>query len=157
MTWLDVAVTVTICLLAAFGFWKGIVRAVIGIVGLLGGILLAGTLHQQVAATLWPSGGTWSLIAAYALILIATLIVTALLAALLSRLIHMTALGTVDRMVGLAAGATAAALGWALLLALLVPLSPGLADLVSQSPIVRLLLNWSLTLNCLPPDPGHAM
>jgi membrane protein required for colicin V production len=157
VTWLDVAVTVTICLLAAFGFWKGIVRAVIGIVGLLGGILLAGALHQQVAATLWPSGGTWSLIAAYALILIATLIVTALLAALLSRLIHMTALGTVDRMVGLAAGATAAALGWALLLALLVPLSPGLADLVSQSPVVRLLLNWSLTVNCLPPDPGHAM
>ncbi len=157
MTWLDVAVTVTICLLAAFGFWKGIVRAVIGIAGLLGGILLAGALHRQVAAMLWPSGGTWSLVAAYAIILIATLIVAALLAALLSRLIHMTALGMVDRIVGLAVGAIAAALGWALLLALLVPLSPGLADLVSQSPVVRLLLDWSLTVNCLPPDPGQAM
>ena len=157
MTWLDVAVTVTICLLAAFGFWKGIVRAVIGIAGLLGGILLAGSLHRQVAAMLWPSGGTWSLIAAYAVILIAMLIVAALLAALLSRLVHMTALGMVDRIVGLAAGAIVAALGWALLLALLVPLSPGLADLVSQSPIARLLIDWGLAANCLPPDTGHAM
>ncbi len=157
MTWLDVAVTVTICLLAAFGFWKGIVRAIIGIAGLLGAILLAGSLHRQVAAMLWPSGGTWSLIAAYAVILIAALIMAALLAALLSHLIHMTALGIVDRIVGLATGAIVAALGWALLLALLVPLSTGLADLVSQSPVVRLLLDWSLTVNCLPADPGHAM
>ncbi|MBE9505393.1 MAG: CvpA family protein [Chloroflexi bacterium] len=157
MTWLDVAVTVTICLLAAFGFWKGIVRAVIGIAGLLGGILLAGSLHRQVAAMLWPSGGTWSLIAAYAVILIAMLIVAALLAALLSRLVHMTALGMVDRIVGLAAGAIVAALGWALLLALLVPLSPGLADLVSQSPIARLLIDWGPAANYLPPDTGHTV
>ena len=157
MTWLDVAVTITICLLAAFGFWKGIVRAVIGIAGLLGGILLAGSLHRQVAAVLWPSGGTWSLIAAYAVILIATLIAAALLAALLSRLIHMTALGMADRIVGLAAGAIVAALGWALLLALLVPLSPGLADLVSQSPIARLLIDWGPAANYLPPDTGHTV
>ena len=157
MTWLDVTVTVAICLLAAFGFWKGIVRAVIGIAGLLGGIILAGSLHRQVAATLWPSGGTWSLITAYAAILIATLIVAALLATLLSRLIHMTALGMVDRIVGLTAGAIVATLGWALFLTLLVPLSPGLADLVSQSPVVRLLLDWSLTVNCLPPNLGHTM
>ena len=157
MTWLDVTVTVTICLLAAFGFWKGIVRAIIGIAGLLGAILLAGSLHRHIAAMLWPSGGTWSLIVAYAVILIAALIMAALLAALLSHLIHMTALGMVDRIVGLATGAIVAALGWALLLALLVPLSTGLADLVSQSPVVRLLLDWSLTVNCLPADPGHAM
>ena len=154
MTWLDVAVTVTICLLAAFGFWKGIVRAVIGIAGLLGGLVIAGSLHRQVAALLWPSGGTWSLIAAYAVILIATLIVATLLAALLSRLIHMTALGMVDRLIGLAVGAIVATLGWALLLTLLVSLSPGFADLVSQSPIARLLLDWSLAV---PTDPGYTV
>ena len=154
MTWLDVAITVTICLLAAFGFWKGIVRAVIGIAGLLGGLVIAGSLHRQVAALLWPSGGTWSLIAAYAVVLIATLIVAALLAALLSRLIHMTALGMVDRLIGLAVGAIVATLGWALLLTLLVSLSSGFADLVSQSPIARLLLYWSLTV---PTDPGYTV
>ncbi len=157
MTWRDVVVTVSICLLAAFGFWKGIVRAVISVAGLFVGILLAGSLHRQVAAMLWSSGGTWSLIAAYAVILIATLILTALLAALLSRLIHMTALGMIDRIVGLAAGATAATLGWALLLALLVALSPGFADLVSQSPVARLLLAWSLATTGLPSDPGRTM
>jgi len=157
VTWLDVAVTVTICLLAAFGFWKGIVRAVIGIAGLLGGILVAGSLHRQVAAMLWPSGGTWSLIAAYAVVLIATLVVAALLAALVSRLIHMTALGMVDRIVGLAVGAIVATMGWALLLALLVPLSPGFADLVSQSPVARLLLYWSLAVNGIATDPGYTV
>ena len=154
MTWLDVAITVTICLLAAFGFWKGIVRAVIGIAGLLGGLVIAGSLHRQVAALLWPSGGTWSLIAAYAVVLIATLIVAALLAALLSRLIHMTALGMIDRLIGLAVGAIVATLGWALLLTLLVSLSSGFADLVSQSPIARLLLDWSLAV---PTDPGYTV
>jgi len=154
MTWLDVAITVTICLLAAFGFWKGIVRAVIGIAGLLGGLVIAGSLHRQVAALLWPSGGTWSLIAAYGVVLIATLIVAALLAALLSRLIHMTALGMVDHLIGLAVGAIVATLGWALLLTLLVSLSSGFADLVSQSPIARLLLYWSLTV---PTDPGYTV
>ena len=154
MKWLDVAVTVTICLLAAFGFWKGIVRAVIGIAGLLGGLVLAGALHRHVAATLWPSGGTWPLIAVYAVILIATLIIAALLAALLSRLIHMTALGVVDRIVGLAVGAIVAALGWALLLTLLASLSPSFADLVSQSSVARLLLDWSLAV---PPDPGYTV
>jgi membrane protein required for colicin V production len=157
VTWLDVAVTVTICLLAAFGFWKGIVRAVIGIAGLLGGLLVAGSLHRQVAAMLWPSGGTWSLIAAYAIILIATLVVAALLAALVSRLIHTTALGMVDRIVGLAAGAIVATMGWALLLALFVPLIPGFADLVSQSPVARLLLYWSLAVNGLATDPGYTV
>ncbi len=157
MTWLDVVVTVSICLLAAFGFWKGIVRAVISVAGLFVGILLAGSLHRQAAATLWPSGGTWSLIAAYAVVLIATLFVAALLAALLSRLIHMTALGMIDRIVGLAVGAVVAILGWALLLALLVALSPGFADLVSQSPVARLLLDWSLAANGLPSDPGRTI
>jgi len=35
MTWLDSAVVATICILAAFGFWKGILRTIIGIAALL--------------------------------------------------------------------------------------------------------------------------
>ncbi len=77
----------------------------VGIAGLLGGILLAGAYYEQLAAALWPTGGTWHLVAAYALLLIGVLVAAALVAALLSRIIHMTALGLIDRVAGLAIGA----------------------------------------------------
>ena len=143
MTWIDVAVVVTICLLAGYGFWKGIVKTVIGIAGFLGGILLAGALYRQMAETVWPSGGTGTLIAAYAIIFFGTLIAATIVATLLSHAIHMTVLGIVDRVIGLVAGAFVAAAGWALLLALLVSLSPNIADLVAQSPIARAIVAWN--------------
>ena len=142
VTWLDVAITVSVCVSAVFGFWKGIVRAVLGIAGLLGGLLLAGAYYRQVAASLWPAGETWSLFAAYALILVGVLAAAAVLAALLSRLIHMTALGLVDRIIGLVVGALVAAMAWAALLDMLQPLVPGIAGLISDSPFAHALADW---------------
>ena len=151
MTWIDIAVTVTICLLAGFGFWKGIVRTAIGIAGFLGGILLAGSFFRQLAELLWPTGGTGSLIAAFAIIFFSTVIAATIVAALLSRLIHMTVLGTVDRIMGLAAGAFVAAVGWSVLLALMVALSPDIAELVVESPLAQALVDWNPTARYLLP------
>lgn len=157
MTWIDIAVLATICILAGFGFWKGIVRAVIGIAGFLGGLLLAGALYRPLAEMIWPSGGTGSLIAAYAIIFFATLVVAAIVAALLSRVIHMTVLGVVDRVIGLVAGGFVAAMGWALLLALLVSLSPSMAELVAESPLAQALVDWSPAARHLLPDSSHTL
>jgi len=142
LTWLDIAITISVCVSAAFGFWKGIVRAVVGIAGLLGGVLVAGAYYRQAAAALWPGGETWAPVAAYALVLVGVLAAAAILAALLSRLIHMTALGLVDRILGLVVGALVAAMAWAALLNALQMVIPGVGSLVSDSSFARALVDW---------------
>jgi len=141
LTGLDIAITISLCISAAFGFWKGIVRAVVGIAGLLGGVLLAGAYHERVAASLWPEGGGWCPVAAYALILVAVLIAAAAVATLLSRLVHLTALGLVDRIAGLVIGLFVTAMAWAVLLNALLSVVPGMQGLVAASALAPLLLD----------------
>jgi membrane protein required for colicin V production len=151
MTWLDIVVVATVFLAALYGFWKGLVRAVLGVAGLLGGVFVAGLYYQQLAARLWPDGGLWTSAAAYVIILVAVLTTAALLAGLLSRLIHMTPLGIIDRVLGLAAGLLVAALGWALLFTIIVTTMPGASASLSDSAIASELVRWLASLRGLPP------
>jgi membrane protein required for colicin V production len=143
MVGLDIAVVATVCLSSAYGWWKGIVRAIIGIVGVLAGIMLAGAFYRDLALRLWPDGGALTQVAAYAIILIGILISAAIVAGLLSRIIHMTPLGIVDRALGLTAGLLIAVLAWALLLTIALAVIPGadaaLADSAVGYRLVRLL------------------
>ena len=153
MTWLDLAIVISICLSAAYGFWKGIVRAIVGVAGLLGGIAVAGAFYQSLALKLWPDGGAWTRAAAYAIILIAILITAAIVASVLARLVHMTPLGIVDRSVGLAAGLALALLGWALVLTLVLSL-PGADTALSDSAVAHTLIRWLAAARGLPPPSG---
>jgi len=147
LTGLDLAITISLCVSAAFGFWKGIVRAVVGIAGLLGGILLAGAYHERVAAVLWPEGGSWCPVAAYALTLVTVLIAAAVVAALLAHVIHLTALGLVDRIAGLVIGVFVAAMTWAVLLNALLSAVPGTEGLVAGSALAPVLLELLTTVS----------
>ncbi len=150
MTWLDIAVVATILLSAAYGFWKGIIRAVVGVAGLIGGLLLAGTFYERLAVALWPAGGAWTKIAAFAIILIAVLVAAAVLAGLLFRLVHMTPLGIIDRAVGLAAGLIIVALGWALLLTFVLSNIPGADSMLADSTVATTLVHWLATMRGVP-------
>jgi membrane protein required for colicin V production len=150
MTWLDIAVVATILLSAAYGFWKGIIRAVVSIAGLLGGLLLAGTFYAQLARALWPAGSAWTLVAAFAIILIVVLVAAALLAGLLFRLVHMTPLGIVDRVIGLAAGVIVIALGWALLLTFVLSNITGANSMLAESTVAVALVHWLAAIRGLP-------
>lgn len=155
MTWLDIAIVATICIFAAFGFWKGILRTVIGIAALLLGVFLAGALYGDVAEALWPNGSNWSVVAAFALILMGTLVVGAIVAALVSRAVHMTALGLVDRVIGLAAGALVAIVAWGAVVALIARVIPG-TDLLAESPVAMLVANWFIQMTGLWSQPGQS-
>lgn len=152
MTWLDVAVVATVLLAAAYGFWKGIIRAVVSVAGLLGGLLLAGTFYQQLALALWPAGGAWTNAAAFAIILIAVLVAAAMLAAVLFRLVHMTPLGIVDRAVGFAVGLLIVALGWSLLLTFLLSNIPNADSVLADSTVAVALIHWLAAIRGLPPS-----
>jgi uncharacterized membrane protein required for colicin V production len=155
MTWLDLVVVATICIFAALGFWKGILRTVIGIAALLLGLFFAGALYGRLAEFLWPDGRGWSLVASFALILVGTLVVGAIAAAIVSRAVHMTALGLVDRAIGLATGALVAIVAWGAVLALLMHVLPGMDGLVGESPVATLVVNWFVQLTGLGSQPGQ--
>ena len=150
MTWLDIMVVATVCLCAAYGFWKGIIRAVVATAGLLGGFLLAGACYRDLASRLWPTGGAWTNAAAYALILFGVLLAAAIIASLLSRLVHMTPLGVVDRTLGLVAGLLLALFSWALLLTIVVTVIPGSDNALSDSALAYRLIRLLAHVRGLP-------
>jgi membrane protein required for colicin V production len=155
MTWLDIAVVASILLAGAYGFWKGIVRAVVSVAGLLGGLVLAGTYYPHLALALWPAGEAWTKVAAFAIILIAILVLAAMVAAFLFRLVHMTPLGIVDRVLGLAAGLLIVGLGWALLLSLVFANVPGAHATLIDSSVAITFIRWLAAIRGLPaPDTG---
>ncbi len=150
MTWLDVAIIATICLCAAFGFWRGILRMAIGIAGLLCGILMAGALHQRLALLLWPSGGSWSLAVAYIFVLLSVLAITAIVATLVARAVYQTPFGILDRMLGLAVGILIAVSAWALIITILLILFPAGRELIADSPVAQLIVRLLATFRGLP-------
>jgi len=140
MSWVDIVIIGTVCLCGAYGLWKGIIKAVIAIAGLLAALLLAGAYYHALAATLWPAGGSWTPIAAYAIILLCVLIAAALVAATVSHLAHMTPLGIIDRLLGLVAGLLVAALGWGLLFTLVAAIIPGADTALAEYPLADWLM-----------------
>ncbi len=151
MTWIDVAVIATTCLSAAFGFWRGLLRPLIGVAGLLGGLLLAAALYRQLAYALWQSHGAWPLVAAYAIILLGVLVATVLLSILVGRLVHMTPLGIIDRLLGLTVVTLVALIAWALVLTILMIVLPGSDGLLADSFVAQFLIRSLTAIPSLPP------
>jgi membrane protein required for colicin V production len=137
---------------ALFGLWKGVIRAAFGVAGLIGGIFLAGHWYQSFANLLFPSGGTWSVIASYAIILIVILIIANIVGWSVARLVHIAMLGWVDRLVGCILGAAIGAMLCAAALAILSRYFPGTQEAISHSVLARLLMDQLPLLLALLPS-----
>jgi membrane protein required for colicin V production len=153
MNWLDIVIIVVAVLLGIVGLRQGIIKTVFGIAGLIGGIVLAGRYYDELAAVLSPSGATWVNIAAYAIILIATLIVAGVIGRLVAKLVHLVLLGWLDRLVGCILGVFIGGLLCAAILAIVVKYYPGTWAVISQSGLARFLMErFPLLLALLPRD-----
>jgi len=151
MNWLDIVIIVVAVLLGAVGLRQGIIKTVFGIAGLIGGIVLAGRYYDELAAVLSSSGATWVNIAAYAIILIATLIVVGVIGRLVAKLVHLVLLGWLDRLVGCILGVFIGSLLCAAILAIVVNYYPGTEAVISQSGLARFLMEgFPLLLALLP-------
>jgi membrane protein required for colicin V production len=139
MNWLDIVIMVTTFSLGLIGLWKGATKVIFGIAGLIGGIILAGKWYKIVATIISPEGAIWSGIAAYIIIVLATLIVSAILSHLLIQLIHTVMLGWLDRGIGFILGA---GIGLALCIAFVAAISkiPGMEGFISQSSLATFLI-----------------
>ncbi len=153
MNWLDIVIIVVAVLLGIVGLRQGIIRAVFGIAGLIGGIVLAGRYYGGLAAVLSPSGATWANIAAYAIILIATLIVAGVVGWLVAKLVHIVMLGWLDRLVGCVLGVIIGGLLCAAVLAIVGKYYPSTETVISQSGIAKFLMGgFPLLLALLPEE-----
>jgi membrane protein required for colicin V production len=153
MNWLDIVIIVVAVLAGISGLRQGIIRTVFGIAGLIGGIVLAGRYYNELATLLFPAGAAWANIAAYAIILIATLIVAGVIGWLVAKLVHFAALGWLDRLIGCVLGVVIGGLLCAAALAIISKYYPGTAAVISQSVIARFLMEqFPLLLALLPAD-----
>jgi len=151
MNWLDIVIIVVAVLLGIVGLRQGIIKTVFGIAGLIGGIVLAGRYYDELAAVLSSSGATWVNIAAYAIILIATLIVAGVIGRLVAKLVHFVLLGWLDRLVGCVLGVFIGGLLCAAFLAIVVKYYPGTEAVISQSGLAKFLMEgFPLLLALLP-------
>jgi membrane protein required for colicin V production len=139
MNWLDIVIIVVIVLLGIAGLRQGMIRTVFGIAGLIGGIVLAGRYYDELAARLFPSGAIWGNIAAYAIILLATLLVAGVIGWLVAKLVNFAALGWLDRVMGFILGVVIGGLLCAAILAIAVKFYPGMEATISQSVIAKFL------------------
>ena len=140
MNWLDIVIVVVVIALGIAGLRQGLIRTVFGIAGLIGGIFLAGRYYDELAARLFPSGAIWGNIAAYAIILIATLVVAGVIGWLLAKLINFAALGWLDKFMGFILGVVIGGLLCAAILAIAVKFYPGMEATINQSVIARFLV-----------------
>ena len=153
MNWLDIVIIVVIVLLGIAGLRQGMIRTVFGIAGLIGGIVLAGRYYGELAALLFPSGAIWGNIAAYAIILLATLLVAGVIGWLVAKLVHFAALGWLDRLVGFILGVVIGGLLCAAVLAIVGKYYPGAEAVISQSVIAKFLMEqFPLLLALLPAE-----
>ncbi len=143
MNWLDILIIVVLIALGVAGLRQGMIRTVFGIAGLIGGIFLAGRYYDELAARLFPSGAIWGNIAAYAIILIATLVVAGVIGWLLAKLINFAALGWLDKFMGFILGVVIGALLFAAILAIVLHFAdyyPGMEATINESAIGSFLV-----------------
>ncbi len=153
MNWLDIVIIIVAVVLGFGGLRQGIIRTAFGIAGLIIGIILAGCYYEPLAALLSTSGATWAKIAAYAIIVIATLIVAGVVGWLVAKAVHFAALGWLDRLLGFVFGIAVGALFCAAFLAIVLKYYPGSVSVISQSAIARFLVQeFPLLLALLPAE-----
>jgi membrane protein required for colicin V production len=153
MNWLDIVIIVVIVLLGLGGLRQGIIRTAFGIAGLIGGKALAGRYYDELAAVFSPTGATWVNIAAYAIILIATLIVAGVVGHLVAKAVSFAALGWLDKLVGCILGVFIGGLFCAAILAILLKYYPSTEAVIGQSGVAKFLMDqFPLLLALLPEE-----
>jgi membrane protein required for colicin V production len=152
LNWLDIVIIVAAILLGIAGLRQGIIRTICGSAGLIAGIVLAGRYYSELAQLLFPAGATWAHIAAYVIILLATLLVAGVVGWLIAKLVHFAMLGWLDRLVGFILGVVIGGLICAAVFAIVLKYYPGAETIITQSAIARFLMEGFPLLWALLPD-----
>jgi membrane protein required for colicin V production len=153
LNWLDIVIMVILAV-SVLGGWKaGLIRAGLGWIGIIVGIVLAGDYYQDLAK---PLGGIFqgdlARVISFAAILVAAILLSYLIGLWLDNVVTVTLLGWVNRLAGAAFGLLAGAVVMGALIALWIKLV-GTPGTVERSAIAPLLLDrFPLVLALLPDE-----
>ena len=152
MNWLDIILIIALVGSAFIGLRLGIIKAVLSLVGLIVGVVLAGNFYEPVSSWFgFISNDNAANTVAFILILVGVMLLAALLARLLKLAASITMLGWVDRIGGAVFGFLMGAILLSALLATWVKfLGTGL---VTESFLAGVLLDkFPLILALLPEE-----
>jgi membrane protein required for colicin V production len=163
MNWVDIAILVIVASSTLMGVFWGLIRQVVSVVGLVGGIFFAGRLYQPIADFLHPEGGgglvadpNWARIIAFGVVAIGFSLVLGIAGSALRLVANLLFLGWLDHLLGALLGlATSLALVMALLVVATVFPVPNLSDAIKASVVAHWLGGFvPLILAMLPPEFG---
>ena len=101
MNWLDIIILVLLVIPTVMGLKIGLIKAVLSIVGVIIGVVLAGQFYESLGEKLsFISDPGVAKIVAFALILVVVMIIAGVAAALLKNLVSAMLLGWVNRLGG---------------------------------------------------------
>ena len=153
MNWLDIVIVIIAGLFGVKGLFKGAIKAAFDLAGLIVGIFLAGRCYQALADVFSPGGSGWVAIAAYALILVATIVVASVIGLIVSKLIHVTMLGWLDRLIGFFLGVGMGSMLCVAALAIIIKYLPSIDVIIAQAEVARFLMErFPLLLALLPEE-----
>ena len=154
MNWLDAVIIVVLVISILSGLRSGLIKILFGLVGIVVGVVLAGHFADSLASKMtFINNPEWAKMAAFAIILVATMLVFAILAVILSKLISAILLGWVNRLGGAVLGLVAGALFCGAFLSIWLHYNLGGQDVISHSALARFLLDkFPVVLKLLPSE-----
>ena len=150
MNWLDIILLVLLIVPTFLGLRQGIIKAVLTLVGVIVGVVLAGNFYQQLASAMsFISNPDIANIVAYIIILGVVMVIATILANLLKGIVKAIMLGWVNSLGGAVFGFLMGSIFLGAILATIVKFFG--SDLVAQSLIAGFLLDkFPLVLGLLP-------
>ncbi len=151
MNWLDIVILILLVVSILTGLKIGLIKAVLSLVGVVVGVVLAGQYSVALAGHLtFISQPSLAKIAAFAIILIVVMIIAAVLASIIKWAVSAVMLGWVNRLGGAVFGLVLGAIFCGALLAMWVKFL-GIAETVEESALAGLLLDgFPMVLTLLP-------
>jgi membrane protein required for colicin V production len=152
MNWLDIVILVAVAVVTFIGAKAGVIKAVLSLVGLIVGVVLAGRYYAVLAERLtFIHQDSIAQAVAFAIILIGVMIIAGLLAALLGRLISAVMLGWVNHLGGAIFGLVLGAMLCAALLTIWGNFW-GTNEIIRESSLASILLDRFPAVLALLPD-----
>ncbi len=158
MNWLDIVIIVALAVSTFLGLRTGIIKAVLSLVGVIVGVVLAGQYYIALADVLpfFSETSDAAKIVSFAIILIVVMVIAAVAARFLKWAASVMMLGWVNRLGGAALGLVLGAIFCGALVAIWVKWL-GAGDTITESMIVPVLLDKFPMVLALLPDEFDAI
>ena len=151
MNWLDIVIIVLVAVPTLIGLKAGIIKAVLSLVGVIAGVILAGQFHGLLAEQLtFISQENVANVVAFAIILIGVMIIASIIAAVLKWIVSAVMLGWVNRLGGAVFGFLLGAIFCSAILAIWARFLGASGPIADSVLAVLLLERFPMVLALLP-------